>query len=310
MYDATSTHLDLERSGVDTAVLPVGAIEQHGQHLPLSVDWFQGDVVARVVAERVDAYLLPGMPFGCSQAHAGFRGSIFLAPETLGAVVKDVATSLLEQGFRRIAVLNFHGGNLILKLAVRDLNLSQSLGKIVLVNPAQDAGAMLNEILDGYGDEQHAGELETSIMMYAAARPGGAVASRPRPRRWARLFRLPAHEGVLPRRRLGTLQPGHCRRRAGWPSRPRPATLWTTWRRHSPAWAYHPGRPDRRSHESTQITRITVQTNPMKVIDRVLIGRRPGAPLQGLGRRPAPPPTATSWSATASPVAIPWATTT
>ena len=168
MYDATSTHLDLERSGVDTAVLPVGAIEQHGPHLPLSVDWFQGDVVARVVAERVDAYLLPGMPFGCSQAHAGFRGSIFLAPETLGAVVKDVATSLLEQGFRRIAVLNFHGGNLILKLAVRDLNLSQSLGKIVLVNPAQDAGAMLNEILDGYGDEQHAGELETSIMMYAA----------------------------------------------------------------------------------------------------------------------------------------------
>ena len=176
MYDATSTHLDLEHSGVDTAVLPVGAIEQHGPHLPMSVDWFQGDVVARVVAERLDAYLLPGMPFGCSQAHAGFRGSIFLAAETLGAVVKDVATSLLEQGFRRIAVLNFHGGNLILKLAVRDLNLGQTLGKVVLVNPAQDAGAELSEILDGYGDEQHAGELETSIMMYAA--PGQVGPSR------------------------------------------------------------------------------------------------------------------------------------
>ena len=168
MYDATATHLDLERGGVDTAVLPVGAIEQHGPHLPLSVDWFQGDVVSRVVAERLDAYLLPGMPFGCSQAHAGFRGSIFIAQETLGAVVKDVATSLLEQGFRRVAVLNFHGGNLILKLAVRDLNLSQSLGKVVLVNPAQDAAAALDEILDGYGDEQHAGELETSVMLYAA----------------------------------------------------------------------------------------------------------------------------------------------
>lgn len=168
MYDVTSTYLDLERSGVDTAVLPIGAIEQHGPHLPLSVDWFQGEIVARQVAERLNAFLLPGMPFGCSQAHQGFRGTISLAPETLGAVVKDVVKSLLEQGFRRIAVLNFHGGNLILKLAVRDLNLSQSLGKIVLVSPGQDAGPRLNEILEGYADEQHAGELETSVMLHAA----------------------------------------------------------------------------------------------------------------------------------------------
>ncbi len=173
MYDTTATHLDLERSGVDTAVLPVGAIEQHGPHLPLSVDWFQGEVVARRVADRLDAYLLPGMPFGCSQAHEGFRGSIFLAQETLGAVVKDIAKSLLEQGFRRVAVLNFHGGNLILKLAVRDLNLSQRLGKVVLVSPAHDASAELSEVLDGYGNEQHAGELETSIMMYAASEQVG-----------------------------------------------------------------------------------------------------------------------------------------
>ncbi len=168
MYDVTSTYLDLESSGVDTAVLPVGAIEQHGPHLPPSVDWFQGEIVARRVAERLDGFLLPGVPFGCSQSHAGFRGSISLAPETLGAVVTDIAESLLEQGFRRIAVLNFHGGNLVLKLAVRDLNLSQSLGKVVLVNPGQDARTMLGEILDGYPDEQHAGELETSVMLHAA----------------------------------------------------------------------------------------------------------------------------------------------
>ena len=168
MYDAASTYLELEQSGVDTAVLPVGAIEQHGPHLPLSVDWFQGEVVARQVAERLDAFLLPGMPFGCSQAHAGFRGTIAIAPETLGAVVKDVATSLLDQGFRRIAVLNFHGGNLILKLVVRELNLTQSQGKVVLVSPGQDASEGLNEVLDAYHDEQHAGELETSIMMHAA----------------------------------------------------------------------------------------------------------------------------------------------
>ena len=168
MLDVSSTYLDLENSGIDTAVLPVGAIEQHGPHLPLSVDWLQGEIVARQVAERLDAFLLPGIPYGCSQAHTGFRGTISLAPETLGSVVTDIAESLLEQGFHRIAVLNFHGGNLILKLTVRDLNLSQSIGKVVLVSPGQDAGAKLDEILEGYPDEQHAGELETSVMLHAA----------------------------------------------------------------------------------------------------------------------------------------------
>ena len=43
--------------------LPVGAIELHGPHLPLSMDWYQGEIVARQVAKRLDAYLLPGMPF-------------------------------------------------------------------------------------------------------------------------------------------------------------------------------------------------------------------------------------------------------
>ena len=108
------------------------------------------------------------MPFGCSQAHHGFRGTISLAPETLGAVVKDIVSSLLDQGFRRIAVLNFHGGNLILKLAVRDLNLSRSQGKVVLVSPGQDGGVKLREIFEGYADELHAGDLETSVMMHAA----------------------------------------------------------------------------------------------------------------------------------------------
>ena len=53
-------------------------------------------------------------------------------------------------------------------MSVRDLNLSQSLGKVVLVSPGQDAGAKLDEILSGYPDEQHAGELETSVMLHAA----------------------------------------------------------------------------------------------------------------------------------------------
>ena len=168
MYDVTNTSPEIESSGVDTAVLPVGAIEQHGPHLPLSVDWFQGDAIASGVAERLDAFLLPGIPYGNSQAHEGFRGSISLSPETLASVVQEIGLGLLDQGFRRIAVLNFHGGNLVLKIATRDLNLNQDAGKVVLVHPHLEAAESLSRILEGAEDEQHAGELETSVMMHLA----------------------------------------------------------------------------------------------------------------------------------------------
>ena len=168
MYDVTNTSPELEESGVDTAVLPVGAIEQHGPHLPLSVDWAQGEAVARGVAERLGAFLLPGIPYGCSQAHVGFRGSISLSPETLGPLVQDIALSLIDQDFRRIVVLNFHGGNLVLKLAVRDLNLGQDAAKVVLVHPWLEAAERISGILESAHEEQHAGELETSVMMHLA----------------------------------------------------------------------------------------------------------------------------------------------
>ena len=168
MIEATNTHLEVEASGVDTAVLPVGAIEQHGPHLPLATDWAQAEAVARGVAGRLDAFLLPGIPYGCSQAHAGFRGTVSLSQETLGAVVKDIARSLLGQGFPRVVVLNFHGGNLILKLAVRELNMSQRQGMVVLTHPFLDIGDNGSRILEKPGDDLHAGELETSLMMHLA----------------------------------------------------------------------------------------------------------------------------------------------
>jgi creatinine amidohydrolase len=168
MLDVTNTYRELERSGVVTAVLPVGAIEQHGPHLPLSVDWAQADAVARGVAERLNAFLLPGIPYGNSQAHAGFRGSISLAPETLAAVVRDITLSLIEQGFWRIAVLNFHGGNLVLKITVREVNLTQGRGKVVLCHPWLELGDEVSKILESAHEEQHAGEMETSMMLHLA----------------------------------------------------------------------------------------------------------------------------------------------
>ena len=166
MYDATNTSPDLERSGVDTAVLPVGAVEQHGPHLPLSTDWAEAEAVGRGVAERLGAFLLPGIPYGNSQAHVGFRGSISLSPDILGEVVQEIVLSLIEQGFTRVVIINSHGGNLVLKLAVRELNLGQDECKVVLVNPWSEAADSISRILESAHEEQHAGEQETSMMMH------------------------------------------------------------------------------------------------------------------------------------------------
>jgi creatinine amidohydrolase len=165
MYDATNTFKDLQDSAVDMAILPVGAIEQHGPHLPLGVDWMEADAIAKGVAHKLGAYLLPAMPFGNSQAHDGFRGSVSLSFDTLAAVVKDIALSLLDQGFTRIVVINLHGGNIALKTAVRELNWMQQQGKVLLVGPVSVAGKRLSDILDSLGDEKHAGEWETSLML-------------------------------------------------------------------------------------------------------------------------------------------------
>ena len=176
MWDTSKTFAEIESSGVDTAILPVGAIEQHGRHLPISVDWQQADALGRGVAERLDALLLPAIPFGNSEAHVGFRGSVTIRPETLQALVSDIVLSLFDQEFRNVVVINTHGGNLVLKLAIRAVNMSRPFGRVLLVFPPQLAASRLSEIFPKIGDEMHAGDLETSLMMYLTpdeVRPGG-----------------------------------------------------------------------------------------------------------------------------------------
>ena len=168
MLDVTNTSQDIDESGVDTAILPVGAIEQHGPHLPLSVDWAQAEYVSKLVANRMGALLLPGIPYGSSEVHDGFKGSVSITHESLKTITKDICMSLISQGYTRIGVLNFHGGNIALKVAVRQVNWAQSEGKAVLVQPMLQSGAKLTEIVETFDEDLHAGEMETSIMMHIA----------------------------------------------------------------------------------------------------------------------------------------------
>jgi creatinine amidohydrolase len=165
VFDVRCTSPELAAARLQTAVLPIGSIEQHGRALPLATDWLEADAVARSIAERLgDAYLLPALPYSCSQIHADFPGTVSLEAATLDRVVKDLVGCLFEQSFRRVLLVNFHGGNFVLRSTVRDLNHFNSQAKVVMVWPWLTAAAELADILDTI-DEVHAGELEVSLVL-------------------------------------------------------------------------------------------------------------------------------------------------
>ena len=98
--------------GYDTVVVAVGAVEQHGPHLPLLVDAARGDRLALEVARRLGrALVAPTIRIGCSEHHMGFAGTISLRPATMEAVCADYATSLARHGFRATCFVPSHGGN-------------------------------------------------------------------------------------------------------------------------------------------------------------------------------------------------------
>jgi creatinine amidohydrolase len=103
---------DLDR-GRTVAVLPVGAIEAHGPHLPLATDCVIAEAMARAAAERLEArgvptIVLPVLPYTRAGFASGFPGTISASPEAVAALVAGIARSLHGQGFRALAIANAH----------------------------------------------------------------------------------------------------------------------------------------------------------------------------------------------------------
>lgn len=93
-------------------ILPLGSVEQHGNHLPLGTDTMLAQAVSLAAAEvRGDTVVMPPPWYGFSAHHMRFPGSVTLRPETLLVVVEDIVASLVRHDFRRILIVNGHGGN-------------------------------------------------------------------------------------------------------------------------------------------------------------------------------------------------------
>jgi creatinine amidohydrolase len=178
LYDWNNTSWNLRENPPRTALLPVGALEQFGPHLPLGTQNYILDVIARGVGAKLlgNTYLLPTCPLGVSLQHRGFAGTVSLSWRTLAAALTDVVGSLLSEGIRRVAVIVGLGGaacttvmpreNQIVKTAVRRLNYDNPDLDAIWVQPLTVADPPLRTIFDAPEDDVHAGEVVTSIMMH------------------------------------------------------------------------------------------------------------------------------------------------
>ena len=154
------------------AVLPVGAIEQHGPHLPLSTDAVLNRAVlhAAIAAMPADlpAVILPPQEIGLSPEHVSFPGTLTLQVSTVIRLWTDIGDSLARAGLRKLLIFNSHGGQpQIMNLVARDLRARH--GMLAAHVSWFDFG-----LPDGLFDEDelthgiHGGAIETSMMLHAA----------------------------------------------------------------------------------------------------------------------------------------------
>jgi len=150
-------------------VLPVAAMEQHGPHLPVWTDSFIGHSLAvrgAELADDVPAVVLPPMWTGLSEHHFPFGGTISLDYQTFAGVLRCITRSILADGFRKLFLLNSHGGN-IEPMAVAARELAHEFGIPVcgttITKLAPDA---IKAALTTQPGVQHACEGETSLWLH------------------------------------------------------------------------------------------------------------------------------------------------
>lgn len=159
-------------------VVPCGAVEQHGRHLPLDVDAVHADRLAQEVAQRLGTALVaPTIRVGVSPHHMAFPGTLSLRPETFEAVYSDYCASLAAHGFRSILCFSGHGGNFA-PLAEMEQRLDDLVGPDCRVIVFADLHGLIevwrSAVADAGGDPAsvggHADVAESSV--YSYLRPG------------------------------------------------------------------------------------------------------------------------------------------
>jgi len=166
--EMSSPEIEQTLKKTKVAILPIGSTEQHGPHLPTGTDHILGLEFARRVAEKIDAILLPLIPFGFSEDHMPRPGTVTLSADTLRKVIWDVAKSLSISKVKHIVLMSGHAGH-IYQLAdvCFELNVTKALGDTVIHNISPYTSVSIEMLAEILEEEVflHAEELETSLML-------------------------------------------------------------------------------------------------------------------------------------------------
>ncbi|HTC98108.1 MAG TPA: creatininase family protein [Bradyrhizobium sp.] len=159
--------LDAERS---VAIVPVGAVEQHGPHLPVGVDAaINAGIVARTVEllpQHCPALVLPMTSVGKSDEHLSFPGTLTLSYETLGRVWYELGESVHRAGLRKILFFNSHGGQpQLLEIVCRDLRVKRGMFAVCAIWPRLIDMTDLVDVAE-ISHGIHGGQIETSMMLH------------------------------------------------------------------------------------------------------------------------------------------------
>ena len=155
---------------VDVALLPVGAVEQHGPHLPLDTDAFDAAYLAQQVAAACSdprPVVFPLIAYGVSYHHQDFKGTLSVSPDTLAHLVRDIGMSAAHNGIKKLVIVNGHGGNIpALNYAAQLINRDARIFTCVDSGETSDADVYA---MAETPNDVHAGEIETSTSL--ALRP-------------------------------------------------------------------------------------------------------------------------------------------
>ncbi len=152
IYDLSFSEIKSKKRRV---IIPLGSIEQHGPHLPVTTDILIAEYMANQISKKIPAYVMPGIPYGVSYEHESFF-NISISSDLLSELLTQVCISLAENGFRSIIILNGHHGNMGVVQYVPQ--------KVASKNPK------LNVFSINYWnlierEFDHAGFVETSLML-------------------------------------------------------------------------------------------------------------------------------------------------
>jgi creatinine amidohydrolase len=177
MLEQPWVDFDALRQRTDLVVIPTGAVEVYGQHLPVGTDTLVVTHIARQVGERLGAPVLPALPVGFSRSLGDFPGTLNISPATLTAYLRETAESVIGWGAKRILFINSHRGN-IGPIGEVALELQERHGvRCAQVFWWDYVAALVKDVVEsGAHANGHAAEIGTSIMLYLE--PGLVVRDR------------------------------------------------------------------------------------------------------------------------------------